>query len=212
MSAPDDPGDPYVRFALIATELPCRSYPPLGAMRRHWPVIYSITSSASCCKCRGTLRPSAFAVLRLITSSYLVGACTGRSAGFAPLRRRSIYSAALVYWSITSNPIGHQTTTRRKVTILIDRRHSVACCQLDSQLPMSYQKDVRQIDEAAVRVTGDCYNCTLNLRNVTHAGGLHLYADRWGSSLGEMQEVRSATGGRRRIEHEGDTREAGHDL
>src|SRR6516225_4639460 len=28
-------------------------------------------------------------VLRLITSSYLVGACTGRSAGFSPLRIRS---------------------------------------------------------------------------------------------------------------------------
>src|SRR6516164_9156733 len=27
--------------------------------------------------------------LRLITSSYLVGACTGRSAGFSPLRMRS---------------------------------------------------------------------------------------------------------------------------
>ena len=39
-------------------------------------------------------RPSAFAVLRLITSSYLVGACTGRSAGFSPLRIRSTYSAA----------------------------------------------------------------------------------------------------------------------
>ena len=31
----------------------------------------------------------AFAVLRLITSSYFVGACTGRSAGFSPLRMRS---------------------------------------------------------------------------------------------------------------------------
>ena len=37
----------------------------------------------------GTSRPSALAVLRLITSSYLVGACTGRSAGFSPLRMRS---------------------------------------------------------------------------------------------------------------------------
>jgi len=36
MSAPDDPGDPaaYVRFALIATELPCRSNPPLRAKSR----------------------------------------------------------------------------------------------------------------------------------------------------------------------------------
>ena len=37
----------------------------------------------------GTSRPSALAVLRLITNSYLVGACTGRSAGFSPLRMRS---------------------------------------------------------------------------------------------------------------------------
>jgi hypothetical protein len=29
----------------------------------------------------GTVRPSAFAVLRLMTISYLVGACTGRLAG-----------------------------------------------------------------------------------------------------------------------------------
>ena len=34
-------------------------------------------------------RPSAFAVLRLMTVSYLVGACTGRSAGLAPRRMRS---------------------------------------------------------------------------------------------------------------------------
>jgi hypothetical protein len=37
----------------------------------------------------GTSRPSALAVLRLIASSYLVGACTGRSEGFSPLRMRS---------------------------------------------------------------------------------------------------------------------------
>jgi hypothetical protein len=35
----------------------------------------------------GTSRPSALAVFRFITSSYLVGACTGRSAGFSPLRK-----------------------------------------------------------------------------------------------------------------------------
>ena len=36
----------------------------------------------------GTLRPRALAVFRLITNSYLVGACTGRSAGFSPLKIR----------------------------------------------------------------------------------------------------------------------------
>ncbi len=51
--------------------------------------IHSITSSALACSVIGTLRPSAFAVLRLITRANLVGACTGRSAGFSPLRMRS---------------------------------------------------------------------------------------------------------------------------
>jgi MFS family permease len=37
----------------------------------------------------GTSRPSALAVLRLIVRLYLVGACTGRSAGFSPVRMRS---------------------------------------------------------------------------------------------------------------------------
>jgi len=50
---------------------------------------HSITSSARASKLSGTVRPSALVVLRLITSSYLVGACTGRSAGFSPFRMRS---------------------------------------------------------------------------------------------------------------------------
>src|SRR5262249_53247428 len=49
---------------------------------------HSITSSARASSVVGTSRPSALAVLRLMTSSYLVGACTGRSAGFSPLRMR----------------------------------------------------------------------------------------------------------------------------
>jgi hypothetical protein len=40
---------------------------------------YSMTSSARASSVGGTSSPSAFAVFRFITSSYLVGACTGRS-------------------------------------------------------------------------------------------------------------------------------------
>ena len=40
------------------------------------------------------VRPSALAVLRLMTSSNFVGCSTGRSAGLAPLRILSTYSAA----------------------------------------------------------------------------------------------------------------------
>src|SRR5215831_2848548 len=50
---------------------------------------HSITSSARASRLSGTASPRAFAVLRLITSSYFVGACTGRSAGFSLLRMRS---------------------------------------------------------------------------------------------------------------------------
>ena len=51
--------------------------------------LHSITSSARASSVGGTSRPSALAVLRLMTSSNLVGCCTGRSAGFSPLRMRS---------------------------------------------------------------------------------------------------------------------------
>ena len=47
---------------------------------------YSITSSARASTPGGIARPSAFAVLRLITSSNLVGCKTGKSAGLAPCR------------------------------------------------------------------------------------------------------------------------------
>src|SRR5262245_10176900 len=61
----------------------------LADLARLAPPHHSITSSARASSVGGRVRPSALAVLRLITSSYLVGACTGRSAGFSPLRMRS---------------------------------------------------------------------------------------------------------------------------
>src|SRR5881227_996450 len=45
---------------------------------------HSITSSARASSVGGTSSPRVFAVCRLITSSYLVGVWTGRSAGFSP--------------------------------------------------------------------------------------------------------------------------------
>src|SRR5262245_27086407 len=51
--------------------------------------LHSMTSSARASRLSGTVRPSDLAVFRLIANSYLVGACTGRSAGFSPLRIRS---------------------------------------------------------------------------------------------------------------------------
>ena len=58
---------------------------PLSAKSGHRP-FHSITSSARMRNDSGIGRPNVFAVLRLTTSSILVGSSTGRSAGFVPLR------------------------------------------------------------------------------------------------------------------------------
>src|SRR5262249_32886796 len=65
---------------------------------------HSITSSARARSVGGTSRPSALAVLSLTTNSYVVGFCTGRSPGFAPLRMRSAYTAPCRYHSAGSVP------------------------------------------------------------------------------------------------------------
>ena len=56
--------------------------------------VYSITWSARSSNVCGIVSPSAFAVLRLISSSNFVGCSIGRSPGLAPLRIRSTYDAA----------------------------------------------------------------------------------------------------------------------
>ena len=50
--------------------------------------LYSITSSASAIKVAGISKPSVRAVRTLMDISNLVGACTGKSAGFSPFRMR----------------------------------------------------------------------------------------------------------------------------
>src|SRR5262249_26435062 len=58
------------------------------------PVHYWMTSSARASTAGGMVRPRALAVLRLMTSSNLVGCSMGRSAALAPLRSLSTKVAA----------------------------------------------------------------------------------------------------------------------
>jgi hypothetical protein len=72
---------------LAAARAPRPATPPPPAEERderapvHWT-----SSSARISNASGTSRPSALAVLRLMTSSTFTDCCTGRSEGFAPLR------------------------------------------------------------------------------------------------------------------------------
>src|SRR5207245_787814 len=95
-----DHADAQPRVEPFVEDVKDRRQRPLqpGARERdeHEPgaaVGYWITSSARDSSDCGIVRPSALAVLRLMTSSNFVGCSTGRSAGFAPLRILSTYAA-----------------------------------------------------------------------------------------------------------------------
>src|SRR3974390_1991599 len=57
--------------------------------------LHSMTSSARASSAGGMVTPSAFAVLRLMTSSNIVGCSTGMSAGLVP---RSIFTTIRARW------------------------------------------------------------------------------------------------------------------
>src|SRR5215467_8557475 len=69
--------------------LPSEAGPLLAAPASSWrTTCHSITSSARASNDGGTSRPSVLAVWRLRINSIFVDCCTGRSAGFSPLRMR----------------------------------------------------------------------------------------------------------------------------
>src|SRR5262249_898643 len=65
---------------------------------------YSIASSARASRAGGMVRPIALAVVRLMTSSNLVGCSTEISAGFAPRKILSTNSAARRNWASMLGP------------------------------------------------------------------------------------------------------------
>src|SRR5262249_28524662 len=74
----------WLPFAAVSIRQQFGTQMPQGGHPPH----HSITSSARASSLSGISRPSAFAVLRLISNSNFVDCWTGRSAGFSPLRMR----------------------------------------------------------------------------------------------------------------------------
>src|SRR5262249_11386676 len=97
------PSDNRYRWLLRARRERPRSS-RAAEQRDELAAFHSITSSASCWRCKGTSRPSALAVFRLTTDSNFVGSCTGRSVGFVPFSILSTYAAASRNWSDASLP------------------------------------------------------------------------------------------------------------
>jgi hypothetical protein len=88
--APHEHADAPYAVALLLR--PSRKRPRRRAPepRDELPPLHWITSSAVASSVSGIVRPRALAILRLITSSNLLGWITGRSAGFSPLRMRPV--------------------------------------------------------------------------------------------------------------------------
>ena len=106
-SFPCPPNGPVERPAK-----PVRSNRLLGDGKHHdrsCGAHHSTTLSARSSSLDGILRPSAFAVFRLMTSANLVGCSTGKSPGFAPFKILSTNTAAR-RCSHDIGTIGHEAT------------------------------------------------------------------------------------------------------
>jgi hypothetical protein len=75
-----------------------------AASRSTYEQAYSIISSARETRRGGALSPNVLATFKLIEKMYLVGACTGRSAGLSPFKMRSTYWAERRKMSRVSGP------------------------------------------------------------------------------------------------------------
>ena len=100
-------------------------------------LVHSITSSASASSLSGIWRPSALAVLRLITNSNLVACITGRSAGLAPFNPSNILNAELAVGVDEVGAVAHQPTERRVHSRRVHRWNLVARRQLDDHSAMA---------------------------------------------------------------------------
>src|SRR5258706_15997486 len=95
-------------------------------MHRSKEHFYSITSSGWASSVGGTVRPSAFAVLRFMTSSNLVGCSIGRSAGLAHFRILPTKVAVASEEDDEARAVGHQATLVRELAKAIHGREAAA--------------------------------------------------------------------------------------
>src|SRR6516164_4245866 len=143
----DQPADAAHRLGLLGAtcEWPCR-HPPDERCNETAPP-HSMTSSARARIAGGTVRPSALAVLRLTTSSNVVGCWTGRSAGLAPLRIFSDVDADLAMDRRKAGAIADQTASLGVYAPRINRRNRLAYGQCYQLLVMAFEKGISLDDQ-----------------------------------------------------------------
>ena len=80
--------------------------------------------------------PSALAVFRFITSSCLVGACTGRSLGLLALEDAVDIASRAAVLVDKIRPVGDQAAGRDEIACGVDRRNAVASNHRSDQIAL----------------------------------------------------------------------------
>ena len=119
---------------------------------------HSITSSARASSVGGTSRPSAFAVLRLMTSSNLVGCCD-RQIGRLLALQDATHIGTPCWWAASRDrgAVAHETAGHGNCwRSAIECRQPVTCREIDQQLSAS---TVRNASRPDARTALGCRAC-----------------------------------------------------
>src|SRR5262249_3633401 len=127
--------------------------------------------------------PSAFAVLRLITSSYLVGACTGRSAGLAPLRDAIDVTRRASEWIDRVGAVRDQATADDVAAMPVDGGQSMPIRQRDNEVAMNERQCGCRHDQAAILPARECGDGALDLAGIAQVDRSQLHPQRWRHGL-----------------------------
>jgi hypothetical protein len=137
---------------------------------------YSITSSAATSRLCGTARPRAFAVLKLITTSYL--------RLYRQIRRLLVLEDAIDVAGCAPGqvdpirPVGDQAPTNGFLPITVERGQLVLGRKCDDEVAMIQHRCARRYDQAAVRRAGEAGDGALDLARLAHADGTVLNPER----------------------------------
>src|ERR1700737_982134 len=116
----------------------------------------------------GMASPSVLAVLRLITSSNLVGCMTGRAGGFAPAMILPALNANLAICVGKVRAIANKATSRDKLAPIVNRRNFVVRRQHNDLMKTADKEWIGTDDErtAALSKRGE------NIVDIAFAAGI----------------------------------------
>ena len=117
--------------------------------------------------------PSAFAALRLITSSIFTACWTGRSAGLlAPEDAVDVLGGVPVKVQ-NDDAVGYEQAAHHHVAKRGDGRQATVGSQSGDELVVPAADRVRQHDETTVRLAREVGYCTLDITRTVHARRAH---------------------------------------